>query len=298
MVSGPVTKTASAWVLGLMQIRVGECAANIATITAVLTAAQSLGALGQSKFLLNAEYFDQRSGFPLTRDGFIPLSESSQLDGGLKEITPYNFAIARGLDPTASVASSVQEGITSVTSTGTTTGNITVNDGGGWAVIDEEWTVIFTAATTGIIIGKNTGHVHDFANVDDAMAPDDGADDYFNIPASFFTGTWAADEIYTFHTRGGGDSTYDSAHSGNIGLGGLVAPVDVRIEGIYTYPNGTNTFTVIFPRAQITANVELDLAEEDPAVMPVSLVAQNASSDNTSGNAAWDNMPLGRVIWA
>jgi hypothetical protein len=30
----------------------------------------------------------------------------------------------------------------------------------------------------------------------------------------------------------------------------------------------------------------------------VTFEAQNASSNNAAGNAVWDAMPLGRIVWA
>lgn len=299
MTHGPITRNATAWALGLMQIRVGPCQANIASIAPVLTAQHSIGALANSKVNFSAEFFDQESGFPMTKDGTIPLREAANVEGAFKEFTPYNLALARGLDPTDSRDAGVTAGVASVTAAGTTTGSITVDTVAGWAVIDEEWTVVFTAATTGIIVGKNSGVVHSFADLTSVMAPVDGSSDtLFSIPANFFTGTWAADESYSFYTFAGGSTLYDQAHSGSLGLGGLVAPTDVRVEGVFTYPNGVNTMTVIMPRAQLKSSMEVDLAEEDAASAPVTFESQNASSNNAAGNAAWDTMPLGRIVWA
>lgn len=299
MTHGPVTRNATAWALGLMQIRVGPCQSNIASIAPVLTAAHSIGALGNSKVNFAAEFFDQESGFPMTKDGTIPLRESANLEGSFKEFTPYNVALARGLDPTDSRDAAVTAGVASNTTAGTTTGSISVDTVATWAVIDEEWTVVFTGATAGIIVGKNTGVVHTFADLTTAMEPvDGGGDKYFSIPANFFSGTWAADESYTFYTFAGGSTLYSQAHSGNLGLGGLVAPADVRVEGVFTYPNGVNTMTVVMPRAQLKSSMEIDLAEEDAAAAPVTFESQNASSNNAAGNAAWDAMPLGRIVWA
>jgi hypothetical protein len=299
MTHGPITKNATAWALGLMQIRVGPCQPNIANITPVLTAAHSIGALANSKVNFSAEFFDQESGFPLTKDGTIPLREAANVEGAFKEFTPYNIALARGLDPTESLDAGVTEGVASYTAAGTTTGSISVDTVATWGVIDEEWTVVFTGATAGIIVGKSTGVVHTFTDLTTAMEPVDGSSDkYFSIPANFFSGTWAADESYTFYTYAGGATLYDQPHSGSMGLGGLAAPVNMRIEGVYTYPNGVNTMTVIMPRGQIKSSMEIDLAEEDAASSPITFEAQNASSNNAAGNAAWDTMPLGRIVWA
>lgn len=303
MTHGPITKDATTWALGLIQIRVGPSAANIASIAPVLGASNSIGALSDTKFNCSAEFFKQMSGFPLREDGSIPLSEASALAGNYKEITPFNVALARGLDPTGSIAAAAIEdvAINSTSGTRSSSMSIAVLDGtpADWAVIDEEWTVVFTGATAGAIFGKVTGHVHDFSALSSAMAPTDGnSKKYFSIPANFFTGTWAADDTYVFYTIAGGDSTYSNTHSGSIGLGGLVAPVDIRVEGVYTYPNGTNTMTFIYPRAQVEANMELGFNQDSEATPPISFNSKNASSDNTAGNAVWDSMPLGRIVWA
>lgn len=91
---------------------------------------------------------------------------------------------------------------------------------------------------------------------------------------------------------------YALAHSGEIALGGKTAPEYLRMEAEYTYPNGTNTMTIIFPRAQVTSSTELDLPGEDFAAVPIIIEAKNASSDVTGGNAVWDDKPLGRIAFA
>lgn len=88
-----------------------------------------------------------------------------------------------------------------------------------------------------------------------------------------------------------------SAHSGEIPLGKMTAPDYIRMEAFYTYPDGVNEMVVIFPRAQATASVELDLQKEDTAKPPITFEAKIADSNVTGGNAVWDNMPLGRILW-
>jgi len=92
-------------------------------------------------------------------------------------------------------------------------------------------------------------------------------------------------------------SGYSETHSGELVLGGRVAPAYVRMEAEYTYPDGTNKMTIIFPRAQVSADLEVDLQSEEAAAVPVIFEAKNASSDVSGGNAVWDNMPLGRISW-
>jgi hypothetical protein len=86
-------------------------------------------------------------------------------------------------------------------------------------------------------------------------------------------------------------------HAGSLGLGTLVAPVAIRVEAIYTFPDGTNTMGIVFPRANAAATIEMDFAPEEPAAVAIRLEAKRADSTITGGNAAWDNMPYGRIIW-
>jgi len=55
--------------------------------------------------------------------------------------------------------------------------------------------------------------------------------------------------------------------------------------------------TIIFPRAQVAASVEIDLQKEEAAAVPVVFQAKRADSETDGGNAAWDAMSLGRVFF-
>jgi hypothetical protein len=191
MRTGPVTKDSTTIALGLAQIRVGSSATYIGQVKAILTSASSIGALANTKFTGSAEYFKLFSGYPLLEDASYPLRESSMMEVGFKEITPKNFALARGLDP----------------------------------------------------------------------------------------------------------ASYTQAHYGQIPLGTLQTPASIRMEAVYTYPDGTNTMTIIFPRAQVTASIEMEFAEEEPAAVAVAIEAKRADSEIAGGSTAWDNKPLGVVIW-
>lgn len=92
-------------------------------------------------------------------------------------------------------------------------------------------------------------------------------------------------------------SGYTDAHSGEILLGTISAPADVRMEAIYTYPNQTNHMYIIFPRAQITSSVSLDFAAEDNINVPITIESKIADSGVSGGDAAWDSMPLGRIYF-
>ena len=191
MRTGPVTKNASTVALGLAQIRVGVSATNIASIDPVLTSADSIGVLVNTKFVGKTDWYKLESGFPALEDFTTAIRESAALDCAFKEITPYNMALAYGKDP---------------------------------------------AALT-------------------------------------------------------------QAHSGEIALGGRVAPEFVRMEAVYTYPNGSNTMTIIFPRAQVSASMDIDLKVSDAAASPITFEAKRADSETVGGNAVWDNKPLGRIVW-
>lgn len=90
---------------------------------------------------------------------------------------------------------------------------------------------------------------------------------------------------------------YTDAHYGQIPLGTLSTPAYLRMEAVYTYPDGTNTLTIIFPRAQVIANPELDWQLEEPAAVPITIEAKRADSEISGGSAAWDDKPLGLLQW-
>lgn len=190
---GPVTRDTSTIPLGLAQIRVGASAANIGKIHPQLTSTSSIGAMASTKFTGNTDWFKLESGFPLIEDYTTPIREAASLECAFKEVTPYNMALAYGIDASA-----------------------------------------------------------------------------------------------------GG---YSEAHSGEISLGGRSAPDYVRMEACYTYPDGTNTMYIVFPRAQVSAAIELDLNAEDAPGVPIMFESKNASSDVSGGHAAWDDAPLGRIAW-
>ena len=192
---GPVTTDTSKIVLGLAQVRIGASAANISFASRKLTSSDSIGALANTKFVGNVDWFKLESGFPLLEDYTIPIREAAHLECAFKEIGPDNLALAYGYDPSA--------------------------------------------------------------------APYSGY----------------------------------GAHSGEVPLGARSAPAYVRMEALYTYPNGTDFMTIIFPRAQVSAAVEMDLAAEDAAAVPVIIEGKRADSDMAGGHAIWDNRPNGRIYW-
>lgn len=296
--TGPTTKNTSTVALGLAQIRVGNSAANIASTTSVLSASNSIGALGETNYTGTVDYWKLESGFPALEDLVLPLRESAMLAVTYKEITPFNVALARGLDPTATVTGTVIEG-DAVSTSGTTTGSVTVAETAD-NEITETWTVVFTGADAGDIYGAETGIVHSFTDLTTAMTPLHDTDkEYFTIPANFFSGTWAADDVFTFRTTATvtGTSAYGDDHTGSINLGTMTAPAYVRMESVYTYPNGTNHMYIIFPRANVTGNLELSMQAEDAAAPPMSFEAKRADSGVTGGNAAWDSAPLGKILF-
>lgn len=299
--TGPLTRNTSAVALGLAQIRIGNSANNIATATAVLTSTDSVGALGQTTYNGEVELWTLESGFPMLEDYVLPIREQSQLECTFKEISAYNVALARGLDPGSSASATVTEDVYESTTLGTTTGSITVTDTDG--PVTDTFRVFFTSATTGTIVGDLTGVVVDFANLSTIIAPANTAstaspqNPYFSIPANFFSGTWAAGDVYVFSTTEYSTTAYDT-HSGTINLGNIVAPAFVRMEAVYTYPNGTNTMTIIYPRCNVTSSLNIDLQAEDAAAPPITFSAKRADSDVSGGNAAWDAAPLGKIIFA
>jgi len=94
------------------------------------------------------------------------------------------------------------------------------------------------------------------------------------------------------------DGSYPSSHTGEIALGGRTSPEYVRVETVYTFPNGTNYMTIIFPRAQVKSTVEIDLQAESAAGVPITIDSNIADSNVSGGNAVWDSKPLGRIFFS
>lgn len=193
--TGPTTKDTSTVSLGLAQIRVGDSADNITDIHPALTSSDSIGALAETVFNGETDWFRLESGYPLVEDTSLPIREKAMLTAAFKEITPANMALAYGFDP--------------------------------------------------------------------------------------------------------GDSPYSdmTVHSGEIPLGARVAPSFIRMEAVYTYPNGTNHMYIIAPRAQVLSNVEVPMAAEDAAAVPVTFEFKSSDSGISGGSSVWDDKPLGRFEW-
>ena len=97
--SGPTTKNSGSVVIGLMQIRIGPSAANIAETEAVLETGDSLGAMASTKYMGNVDWWKLESGYTLQTDAFFPIREESAIECAFQEQSPYNIVLAHGLDP-------------------------------------------------------------------------------------------------------------------------------------------------------------------------------------------------------
>ena len=93
--------------------------------------------------------------------------------------------------------------------------------------------------------------------------------------------------------RGIAADEYDTS----IALGGLIAPDYVRMEAVYTFPDALSQMVIIFPRANVVSSMEIDLKAEDAAVVPITIEAKRADTGVTGGNIAWDDMPLGTILF-
>ena len=83
----------------------------------------------------------------------------------------------------------------------------------------------------------------------------------------------------------------------SIALGGLVAPDYVRMEAVYTFPDNQSQMVIVFPRANVVSSMEIDLKAEDAAVIPITFEAKRGDSGVVGGDATWDSMPLGTIIF-
>jgi len=97
--TGPITINPHAVALGLAQIRVGASATNIANDNGVLAVSDSIGALANTSFNGETEFWRLESGFPLLEDLSLPIRERASLECAFKELSVANLALARGIDP-------------------------------------------------------------------------------------------------------------------------------------------------------------------------------------------------------
>lgn len=303
--SGPITKDTSTIALGMAQVRVGNSAANISSTDAVLTASNSIGSLAQSNVMAPVEYWTLEGGFPLVEEVVLPLREKASAEVTFREITAYNFALARGLDPTNSVDASVPSAADVNSTAGTLGAEPTVDNAGG--AVDGRFTIVINGFTSLSSIDlsvyeEGIGLVHDDSDFDSTLedlAPDNGGHPYFTIAAGSFGGTFAANDTITFRTTPYilGTTAYDNIDGGEIKLGTLQAPAYIRMEAVYTYPNKSRELVIIFPRAQATSSLEISFQAEDAAVPPLTISAKTADSETAGGHANWDDKPLGRIYW-
>ena len=293
MRTGPVTKDVSTVALGLAQIRVGASAANVSNANACLTSADSMGAMADTKMTSNVEYWKLTSGFPALEDLSIPLSESCSFECAFKEITPKNMALARGIDPFTVGAGVGASAIGVITSALGTVDAAKVVVCAATCPVDT-FTVKFSSATAYSIEGFNVGALTGSGTVSTESTFQLNAVLAITIPANTFTGTWASGDRARFATSQNG---YANNHAGEIGLGGLKAPEFIRMEAVYTYPNGTNHMYIIFPRANVSSNLEIALSATDNAAPTIQFEAKRADDEVSGGNAVWNSKPLGRVYW-
>lgn len=298
-VTGPRLINPDRLALGLSEVRVGPSAANIATTTPVLTSAHSLGALASASYSSAKEYYEHRSGFPRIKDAVIPTQEDQMVTCEMEEMTPRNLAILQGIDPAAAGSAWVGESYNVVSSAAGTYNLADDIDGGADAEADTYRVVFLTATTYSVYSdtrGKLTG---DQAGEGDTTALStftDGATELLAIPSGFFSGVWAADDLFSFSMAKEG---YDSVTAGEIKLGTISAPEYLRVESVYTFPNGTNTMTFIFPRAQARSDTsEIAFATDTNAAITITFESTPADSTVSGGHSVWDEMPLGRIILA
>lgn len=89
--------------------------------------------------------------------------------------------------------------------------------------------------------------------------------------------------------------TFDLA-AGDIAIGVMKTPANVRVEFVYTYPDGSTAMTIIFPRAQVTSSMEVDFQKETNTSVAIVIESKIADGATEGGDTAWDEMPLGIII--
>lgn len=98
--------------------------------------------------------------------------------------------------------------------------------------------------------------------------------------------------------RGKDPTNWDggSSGSGEIPLGEIEAPVNLRVEASFLFPDLTK-MVIIIPRAQVVPNVTLGSAPDSPNSVDITFQALIASSSapGSVGDAVWDTKPLGSI---
>lgn len=295
MATGPITKDTSTIALGLAQIRVGVSATNISVATPVLTVAQSIGALGSTKFTSSVEFWTLESGFPANTDMKIPLKETVEMEVSFKEITPFMLALARGVDPNSVGAGWTFSAVAKVVSAGGTVDVAKPVGTSGANTMVDTYTITFTSATAYTVTALSGTVVSGTGAIGSLSAFTIGGGAAFSIPANFVTGTIATGDVFRFSVTKSG---YSNNHSGTINLGTMKAPDYVRMEAVYTYPNGTNTMVIIFPRANVTSNTEVSFNATDAAAPTITFTSMNAASTTAGGSSVWDAAPSGIVLFS
>jgi hypothetical protein len=106
--------------------------------------------------------------------------------------------------------------------------------------------------------------------------------------------------------RGDDPTGLDDNHSGEITLGTLSTPENVRMEAVYTYPDKVHKMLFIFPRAQISSSASISFAQEDNSNVPMTIEARRADSEtqevldaiddgDITDGTVWDDAPLGVI---
>lgn len=70
-------------------------------------------------------------------------------------------------------------------------------------------------------------------------------------------------------------------------------PPALRAELVFTYPNKTNSMTLILPKVKvITKTVSFNFKSEDPISVPVNLITLQSTHTN------WSSDPMGKMIFS
>ncbi len=298
--SGPVTRDGKTVALGLAKVMVGDSAGNISDpLLALNEITESLGALNASSFTSNVEYWKLESGFPMLEDKTIPLRESVSLACEFKEVHPKNVAIARGIDPAGSIASSahVLDVASALGELSQGTGDLVTVDAD---TPTAKLTLVFTGTEAFNVFKEGDEGVMDTGDFSAAdVIIQDGATTILTIKKTALDsgGAFAISDVITIQLLAQG--TYTDNQVGSIALGNISAPDYVRVEAKYMYPDNEHFMAIILPRVNITSSLELPFAMEDNSNVPITCEAKRADS-GVAGitDTTWDSMPLGRIYWA
>lgn len=76
-----------------------ELSVYVTSTSGTMLSGNHIGSIKDAKVTISREYLKHESGFPVATDLTVPVKEGITIEGKMEEMSPYNLALAFGLDP-------------------------------------------------------------------------------------------------------------------------------------------------------------------------------------------------------